>query len=131
MEAAVVGDEVLAVAGEAAESVQRLQYIVIGVLDRLRDAGGLERKAETQQVARIRQRDRIDTIALTRLHRDEVLALEPQQRLAHRLAADRIALGERLLAHIIARREPASQDIRAKVFVDIITQKHRYCLDLA
>src|SRR5437763_10356062 len=124
MEAAVVGDEVLAVAGKAAESVQRLQYIVIGVPDRLSDAGGLERKAETQQVARIGKRDRIDAIALPRLHRDEVLALEPQQRLTHRLAADRIALGELLLAHIIARREPASQDIRAKVFVDIVTQQH-------
>ena len=67
----------------------------------------LERQPEPQEVARIGKRDRIDAIALARLHGDEMFALQPQQGLAHRLAADRIALGELLLAHVLARRKAA------------------------
>ena len=54
-----------------------------------------------------------------------MLALEPQQRFPDRLTADGIPLGEVLLAHIIARREMARQNIRPEAFVDIIAQKHR------
>ena len=105
VEGAVIGDEVFMVAGEAAEFIERLQDVVARVLDRLRHAGRLQREAKPQQVARIRQRNRIDPVALARLHGDEMLALEPQQRLAHRLAAHGIALGEILFAHIIAGRK--------------------------
>ena len=125
VEGAVIGDEVFVVAGEAAEFIQRLQGVVARALDRLHHAGRLQRKAESQQVARIGQRDRIDPVALARLHRDEMLAFEPQQRLAHRLAAHGIALGQILFAHIIAWREVTCQDIRPEAFVDIIAQKHR------
>src|SRR5215475_4659722 len=104
VKATVIGDEVFVVAGEATEFVQRLERGIGGMLDRLRDAGGLQREAKSQQVPRVRQRDRIDAIALARLHRDEMLALEPQKRLAHRLAAHRITFGELLLAHIITWR---------------------------
>ena len=97
----------------------------------LRDAGRLQRQPEPQQVARVRQRDRIDAVTLARLHGDQMLALEPQQRLAHRLAADRIALGELLLPHIIAGRQTAGQNIRAQVFIDIVAQKHRNFLEYA
>ena len=53
-----------------------------------------------------------------------MLALEPQQCLAHWLAAHRIALGQLLLAHIIARSQAASQNISPQAFVDVISQKH-------
>ena len=69
---------------------------------------GSSASREPQQVARVRKRDRIDPVALARLHRDEMLALEPQQRLAHRLAADGIAFGQLLLAHIITGRQDGS-----------------------
>src|ERR1700760_2265036 len=59
VEAAVIGDEVFMIAGEAAELVQRLQSGIAGVLDRLGHAGRLQREPEAQEVARIRQRDRI------------------------------------------------------------------------
>ena len=130
MKGAVVGDEILVVAGKAPEVVERRQNAVRGILDRLGDAGRLQREAKPQEVARIRQRDRIDPVTLARLHGDEVFALQPQQRLAHRLAADRIALGEFLLAHIIAGREPAGQNISAEAFIDIIAQKHRNFLGI-
>jgi len=64
------------------------------------------------------------TGSLARLHGDEMLALEPEQasrtgwRLTHKL-------GELLLAHIIAGRQAACENIRAEVLVDIIAQKHR------
>jgi len=64
-------------------------------------------------------------VALARLHGDEMLALEPQQRLPHRLAAHGIAFGQLLFAHIIARGEVTCQNIRAQAFVDIIAQKHQ------
>ena len=105
------------------------RIVVARVLDRFGDAGRLQRKTKAQEVARVGQRDRIDAVALARLHGDEMLALEPQQRLAHRLAAHRIALGEVLLAHIIAGRQAACQNISAQAFVDIIAQKHRFSLD--
>jgi hypothetical protein len=116
--------EACATACEAAELVERLQRRISCILDCFIDAGRLEREAETQEIARIGDRDRIDAIALARLHRDEVLALEPQQRLAHRLAAHCIAFGELLFAHIITRRQAAGQDISAEQFVDIFPQKH-------
>jgi hypothetical protein len=49
-----------------------------------------------------------------------MLALQPQQRFPHRLAAHRIALGEVLFAHIIAWRKVTRQNISAEVFVDIV-----------
>ena len=128
MKAAVVGDEIFMVAGEPPEFVECLQRIRRRILDRLGDAGGLQRQAKPQQVARIRQRDRIDPVALARLHGDEMLAFEPQQGLAHRLAAHGIALGEVLLTHIIAGRQAACQNIRSQAFIDIIAQKHRFSL---
>ena len=125
MEGAVVGDEVLVVAGEAPESIQRLQHILRRMLDRLGDASRLQRQPKPQQIARVRKRDRIDPVALARLHGDQMLALEPQQRLAHRLPAHGVALGKLLLPHIIAGRQTACQNIRSQVFIDIIAQKHR------
>ena len=53
-----------------------------------------------------------------------MLTLQPQQGLADRLAADGIAFGEFLLAHVVARRQAAAQNISAQVFVDIVAQKH-------
>ena len=108
-------------------SIERLQHILRRILDRLGDAGRLQRKPKPQQVARVRKRDRIDPIALARLHGDQMLALEPQQCLAHRLAAHRIALGKLLLPHIIAGSKAACQNIRPEVFIDIVAQKHRIC----
>jgi hypothetical protein len=122
MKRAVIGDEVLVIAGEAPEFVERLQHIVARMLDRFRDAGRLQREAEPQEVAGVGKRDRIDTITLARLHGDEMLALQPQQGLAHRLAANGIALGEFLLAHIITRRQTAGQNISPQAFIDIIAQ---------
>jgi hypothetical protein len=58
-----------------------------------------------------------------------MLALEPQQRLAHRLAADRVTLGELLFPHFIAGRQTTGQNIRSQVFIDIIAQKHRNFLE--
>jgi hypothetical protein len=60
-----------------------------------------------------------------------MFALQPQQRFAHRLAADGIAFGKLLLAHIIAGRQTAGQNIRPQAFVDIVAQKHRFSLDRA
>ena len=108
VEGAVIGDEILAIPGKASEAVERFEGFVRRVLDRFRDAGRLQRQAKSQQVARIRKRDRIDAIALARLHGDEMLALQPQQGFADRLAADGIAFGELLLAHVVAGREPAA-----------------------
>ncbi len=125
MKGAVIGDEVFVVAGKTPEFIQRLQNIIRGILDRFRDASRLQREAESQEVTRVGKRDRIDPVTLARLHRDEMLALQPQQRLSHRLAADGVAFGKLLLAHIIARRQPAGQNIRTEVFVDIVAQKHR------
>ena len=120
VKAVVIGDEVFMVAGEAAELIQRLKRVAARVCDGLRDARGFEGKAKPQQVAGVGERDRIDAITLARLHRDEMFALQPQQGLAHRLAADRIAFGELLFAHIIARRQTTIQNIRPQAFVDII-----------
>jgi hypothetical protein len=53
-----------------------------------------------------------------------MLALEPEQCLAHRLAADGITLRKLLLTHIITGRQTARQNIRAEALVDIIAQKH-------
>ena len=124
METAVIGDEIFMIAGEAAELVQRLQRGIAGVLDRFGHAGGLQRQAKAQEIARVRQRYRIDPIALARLHRNQMLALEPQQRLAYRLAAHRITFGELLLAHIIAGCQRTGQDISPQPFIDVIAQKH-------
>ena len=107
VEGAVVGDEVFMVSGKQAEFIQRLQDVVAGALDRFGNAGRLQREAEPQQVARIRQRDRVDPVALARQHRDQMLALQPQQRLAHRLAAHGITLGQLLLSHIITWSQAA------------------------
>ena len=124
MEGAVIGDEVLAIAGKASEAVERLQGLLRRILDGFRDAGRLQRQAKPQQVARVGKRDRIDAIALARLHGDEMLALQPQQGLADRLAADGIAFGELLLAHVVAGRQPAAQNISAQAFIDVVAQKH-------
>ena len=123
------GEKIFVVAGKAPVFVERFQNVVRRILDRFRDAGRLQRQPESQEVARIRKRDRVDAITLARLHRDEMLALQPQQGLAHRLAADGIALGELLLAHIIARRQAAGQNIRPQAFINIVTQKHHFSLD--
>ena len=131
VEGAVIGDEVLAIARKASEVVERVQDFLRRVLDRFGNAGRLQREAKPQQIARIRQRDRIDEVALARLHGDEMLALQPQQGLAHRLAADGIAFGELLLAHIIAGRQAAAQNISSQAFVDVIAQKHRNFLNAA
>ena len=130
MKGAVVGDEILMVAGKAPEGVERRQHTVRGAFDGLGHASRLHHEAKPQEVARIRQRDRIDPVALARLHGDEVFALQPQQRLPHRLAADRIALGELLLAHIIAWRQATGQNISPEAFIDVIAQKHRNFLGI-
>jgi hypothetical protein len=57
-----------------------------------------------------------------------MLALEPQQSLTYGLAADRIALRQLLLAHIIAWQKATHQDIRPEAVVDIISKKHGYFL---
>src|ERR1700687_2667027 len=88
MKGAGIGDEVFMIAGEAPELVERRQHVVRRMLDRFRDAGRLQREAEPEEVAGVGKRDRIDAIALARLHGDEMLALQPQQGLAYRLAAD-------------------------------------------
>ena len=88
-------------------SSSAFRTLSLRVLDRLGDASRLQRQPESQEVAGVGQRDRIDPVALARLHRDQMFALQPQQGLAHRLAADRVALGELLLAHIIAWRQAA------------------------
>jgi len=60
--------------------------------DRLGDAGGLQRASRNRRRSRASgKRDRIDPVALARLHGDKMLAFEPQQGLTHRLAADGIA----------------------------------------
>jgi len=53
----------------------------------------IQRKPKPQQIALIGERNRIHPVALARLHRHEMLALEPQEGLAHRLSAHCIALG--------------------------------------
>ncbi len=69
---AIVGDEVLMIAREVPEIVERLERAVRRVLDGFSDAGRL------QEITRVRERDRIDPVALARLHRDQMFALEPQ-----------------------------------------------------
>ena len=120
MEGAVIGDEFLMVAGEAPELVETPERRIARVLDRFRNAGRLQRETKPQNVARIRERDRVDAIALARLHGHQMLARKPEQRLAYRMAAHRIAFGELLFAHIITRCQPAGKNISTQAFVDII-----------
>ncbi len=108
VERTVIGDEVLAIAGKAPESIERAKRLLRRVLDRFGHAGRLQRQAKSQEVARVRERDRIDAVALARRHGDEMLALQPQQGFADRLAADGIAGGQVLLADVIAGRQAAT-----------------------
>jgi iron-sulfur cluster repair protein YtfE (RIC family) len=57
-----------------------------------------------------------------------MLPRQPQQRLADRLAAHLIALGQLLFPHIIAGRQAAGQDISAQALIDVVAQKHRIYL---
>jgi hypothetical protein len=57
-----------------------------------------------------------------------MLALQPQQSLTYGLAANRIALRQLLLPHIITWQKATHQDIRPEAIVDIISKKHRYFL---
>jgi len=111
------------VAGEAAELIERFQNILRRVFDRFCDAGRLQRETKPQQVARIRKRNRIDPITLPRLHRDQMLALEPQQCLAHRLAAHCIALGQLLLPHIIAGERGGRSEYQSAGFRRRLSRK--------
>ena len=123
MEGAILRDEIGAV-GHGAERVERGEDGVGRVGRGLGGAGRLEREAHAQQITGIGDRNRVDLISLPRVNGHESLALQAQQRLADRLAADGVALGQFLLANLRTGPQDAGQDIGADRRVNVVTEQH-------
>ncbi len=126
MEIPVVTDEIR-VGGKRAELVEIRQRGVAGPFGCRRGADRLDRQTKLEEIARVRDRNRVDLISLTRANRYEPILLQPQKRLAHGLPADAIARRQILLPHFRAGRKPASQDIDPEGIVDVIAQKQWTC----
>ena len=84
----------------------------------------LQNHAVLKYLASVSDRDAVDAVALARMHRDELVLSQAQQRIAHRRAADIEVLRQILLAQLLARRQAAGQDVSPDGVVDIIAQQH-------
>ena len=82
----------------------------------------LQRLADLEDVAHEVVIDRAHTRALIGIGDNEALALEAPQRLAHRVCADRIALGELLGLEPGARLKHAGDDVAPEIVGDPVGQ---------
>lgn len=119
----VVVDEILLRINRP-EPVQIRQHLVACALHRSRDAGRLKRETELEEIPDVLHGNRVDLVALPRLHRHQAVLLQAQKRLADRLPADFIAISQILLTNFLSRHQPASENFGSKGFIYILSQQH-------
>jgi hypothetical protein len=77
MKGSVVIDKIL-FGPDGSKTIEGRQCLIVGALDRSRDTCGLQCKAELEEIPDILHRNRIDLIALARLHSHQPILLQSQ-----------------------------------------------------